>query len=206
MDPRWLSWAKELQAIAQSGLTFARDPYDLDRYQQIRALAAAIMAEGSGADLVPIRALFEGETGYATPKVDVRGAVFRDDRILMVRESSDGRWTLPGGWADVNQTAAECVEREILEESGYVARAVKLAAVWDRTRQGHHPPHPFHVYKLFFLCTLEGGEATTSYETLEVGFFPEHALPELSEARILAHQIHRMFEHRRNPGLPADFE
>jgi ADP-ribose pyrophosphatase YjhB (NUDIX family) len=206
MDPRWLSWAKELQAIAQCGLTFARDPYDLDRYRQIRALAAAIMAEGSGAELIRIRALFEGQTGYATPKIDVRGAAFQGDGILMVRESSDGGWTLPGGWADVNQTAAECVEREILEESGYVARAVKLAAVWDRSRQGHQPPHPFHVYKLFFLCELQGGRPTTSHEILEVGFFTEDALPALSEARVRVGQIRRMFQHRRDPGLPTDFE
>jgi ADP-ribose pyrophosphatase YjhB (NUDIX family) len=206
MDPRWLIWAKELQAIAQTGLTYAGDPYDLDRYRQLREVALAIMAEGSGAELVRIRALFETETGYPTPKVDVRGAVFDGDRILMVRESSDGRWTLPGGWADVNQTPAECVEREILEESGFVARAARLVAVWDRVRQGHVPPLPFHVYKMFFLCTLEGGVATTSLETLEVGFFAADALPELSQGRVNAAQIRRMFEHRRDPSLPTDFD
>jgi ADP-ribose pyrophosphatase YjhB (NUDIX family) len=206
MDPRWLIWAKELQAIAQTGLAYAADPYDLDRYRQLREVALAIMAEGSGAALVPIRTLFQAETGYPTPKVDVRGAVFDGDRILMVRESSDGRWTLPGGWADVNQTPAECVEREIREESGYVARATRLVAVWDRTRQGHVPPLPFHVYKLFFLCDLEGGAPATSHETLAVGFFAADALPELSQGRVNAAQIRRMFEHRRDPSLATDFD
>src|SRR5579863_7831048 len=123
-DPNWLLWATELQAIAQTGLTFSKDRYDLDRYQRLRAIAVAMLASGSGAPVERISALFEQDVGYPTPKVDVRGAVFRDERILLVREISDGRWTLPGGWADVNQTARECVEREIQEESGFEARAL----------------------------------------------------------------------------------
>src|ERR1700677_2449507 len=130
-DPAWLLWARELQAIAQTGLTFCGDPYDLERYQRVREIAFAMFAHGSGTAAPRIQDLFEQDLGYPTPKVDVRGAVFREQRILMVREVSDGRWTLPGGWADVNQSARECVEREIREESGYEARAVKLAAVYD---------------------------------------------------------------------------
>lgn len=205
-EPDWLVWARELQAIAQTGLTYTENQYDIERYRAVERLAAAMMAAGSDAAVERIVGLFAGQSGYATPKVDVRGAVIRDGEILLIREASDGRWALPGGWADVNQSPAECVEREILEESGYQARAVKLAGVWDRSRHGHHPPLPFYVYKLFFLCDLVGGAARPSHETTEVAFFRPDALPELSTGRTLATQIHRMFEHHRDPALPADFE
>jgi Hydrolase of X-linked nucleoside diphosphate N terminal/NUDIX domain len=129
-DPDWLVWARELQAIAQTGLTFCRDPYDRERYEAVRQLAARIFAARTDASIERIEALFAGETGYATPKVDVRAAVFDDDeRVLMVRETSDGgRWTVPGGWADVNRTAAENVVKEALEESGFDVEPLKLAA------------------------------------------------------------------------------
>ena len=123
-EPPWLPWVREVQAIAQTGLTFASDPYDLERYRRLREIALTMLAQGSGSPIEPIRELFEQDLGYPTPKVDVRGAVFRDQRILLVREISDGGWTLPGGWADVNQSARECVEREIREESGFEAREV----------------------------------------------------------------------------------
>ena len=153
--------------------------------------------------------MFAAETGYATPKLDVRGAVFDTrDRILLVRETVDaGRWTLPGGWADVNQTPAQCVVREVAEESGYAARVVKLAAVWDRATQRHTPPSVLSIVKLFFLCRLEGGAARTSLETSEVGWFGEDSIPsDLSLGRTLPHQITRMFVHWRQPELATDFE
>ena len=136
-------WARELLATAQTGLTYARDPHDRDRYELLRRLSARIMAAHTGTDSTRIEALFEAETGYATPKVGVRGAVFdQEGRLLLVRETADShRWTLPGGWAEVNQTPAQSVVREIFEESGYHARPVKLAAVWDRARQTQ-PPAP----------------------------------------------------------------
>ena len=206
-EPDWLVWAKELQAIAQTGLAYSRDPYDLDRFRQVRALAVRILAAYSSADLRRIEDLFEQQTGYATPKVDVRGAVFRDGRILLVREVQDqGRWTLPGGWADVNEAPAESVVKEIREESGFLTVARKLAAVWDRSRHPHTPPMPFHIYKLFFICDIVGGAAETSLETSEVGFFAEDEIPELSRSRTLETQVRRMFEHRHNPGLPTDFD
>lgn len=207
-EPDWLVWAREIQATAQTGLAFCRDPYDQERYQALGRLAARIMAEHTGADLRRIEDLFAAESGYASPKVGVRGAVFDDaGRVLMVRESADaGRWTLPGGWAEVNQTPAESVVREIYEESGYHARPVKLAAVWDRARQ-RHPPAPYSVVRLFFVCALEGGEARTSLETSEVGWFAEDAIPaDLSAGRVLPEQIARMFAHWREPGMATDFE
>ena len=207
MDPSWLRWAKEIQALAQTGLTFSENVYDKERYEALRALAAEMMAAGSGAAPETIAGLFAAQTGYATPKIDVRGAAFRDGEILMVREASDGGWTLPGGWADVNQTPGECVVREVFEESGFETRAVKLAAALDRTRQGHQPPHPFHVYKLFFLCEIEGGQATLSHVTSEVSFFAEDALPpDLSLARTTPAQIGLMFAHWRDRTLPTVFE
>jgi ADP-ribose pyrophosphatase YjhB (NUDIX family) len=206
-EPEWLTWTREMQAIAQSGLTFTRDPYDRERYEALRTLASHIMAAHTSADASRIEALFAGETGYATPKIDVRGAAFdAQGRILMVREVADaGRWTLPGGWADVNLSPAENVVKEMREESGFAVRVDKLAAVWDRTKQGH--AGLFSCAKFFFLCSIIGGAAETSLETSEISFFAEDSLPEdLSVGRVLPHQLARMFAHRREPGLPTEFE
>jgi ADP-ribose pyrophosphatase YjhB (NUDIX family) len=205
-EPKWLLWARELQAIAQTGLSFSRDKYDLERYQRLRAIAVDMMAQGSGASMERVAALFEQDLGYPTPKVDVRGAVFQGNRILLVREISDGRWTLPGGWADVNQSARESVEREICEESGYEARAVKLAAVLDARHQGFSFQHPYSIYKLFFVCELTGGAPRASLETSAVDFFALDGLPELSVGRTNKHQIERMFAHHREPQLATEFD
>ena len=207
MEPAWLLWVRELQAIAQTGLTFASSTFDRERYTAIRSLAAKMMATHSDASFVRVEGLFAEQTGYATPKVDVRGAVIEEGRILLVREVADsGRWTIPGGWADVNQSPSESVIRELQEESGLAVRVRKLAGVYDRTRQGH-PPHPFHVYRLFFLCDIVGGVPNAGLETSEVAFFGENEIPiELSLERTLPHQIRRMFEHARDKDLPTDFD
>ena len=207
-EPDWLTWTRELQAIAQTGLAFTRDAYDRERYEMLRALAARMMAAQCDTPAERIEALFAGEWGYATPKIDVRGAVFDGaGRLLMVREVMDeGRWTLPGGWADVNLTPAENVAKEVLEESGYTVRVRKVAGVWDRTRQGHLPA-VFACLKLFFLCDLLGGTGATSLETSGVGWFAEHDLPEdLSLGRVQPGQLRRMFAHWREPALPTEFE
>merc|ERR1712096_356628 len=130
-DPRWLQWAKELMSVAQSGLTFSERGYDLGRYRQIRRIAAEMMAEGSDTPLSMVEQLFEQEVGYQTPKVDTRGVVFKEERLLLVREKADGLMTLPGGWVDLNETPREAVEREVLEETGYVVSAKKLLAIFD---------------------------------------------------------------------------
>ena len=207
-EPGWLTWTRELQAIAQTGMAFDPGPYDRERYETLRSLASRIMAAHTGAPAERIEALFAGEAGYATPKVDVRGAVFdAQGRVLMVREVADaGRWTLPGGWADVNLTPAENVIKEVREESGYAVQVQKLAAVWDRTRQGHHPG-VFSCCKMFFICAAVGGSAAVSSETSEVAWFAEDALPDdLSSGRVLPRQLRRMFAHLRDPALPTDFE
>jgi len=207
-EPEWLIWAREIQATAQTGLTFSRDPYDLDRYRALLMLAARIMAEHTRADLGRIEALFSEQAGYATPKLGVRAAVFdQAGRVLMVRETADDdRWTLPGGWADVNQTAAQSAVREVYEESGYHVRPVKLAAAWDKATQGL-VIGPFSITTLFFICELTGGEARTSLETSGVGWFPEHAIPaDLSARRVSPRQIARMFAHWRDRSLPTEFD
>ena len=205
-DPQWLSMAQELRAIAQTGLTFAADRFDRLRYERIRELAATMVARGSGGNYETILGILVEDKGYATPKVDVRGAAFVDGRVLLVREISDGMWTLPGGWADINQTAAECVVREIAEESGFVAKALKLAAVHDYQRSNRPSRHLDSIYKMFFICEIVGGAARTSDETSEVAFFARDALPPLSQGRTTAAQIERMFQHAEHPELAADFE
>ena len=205
-DPQWLSWCKRLQAIAQTGLTFTRDHYDQERYEELRKLAAEMMSVGSGIpDSAKVLDLFTKETGYATPKVEVRAAVVRGDEILMVREREDGGWTLPGGWCDVGEPPSAMVIREVKEESGFDVRPRKLAAIFDRNKHPH-PPIPTHAYKLFFLCDLLGGEATPSFETTEVSFFPRHRLPHLSIARVTEHQIEHMFAQNEHPEWPTTFD
>ncbi|MBU1910230.1 MAG: NUDIX hydrolase [Verrucomicrobia bacterium] len=206
MEPRWLLWARELQAIAQNGLHYSAAGFDRQRYEAVQHIAADMFAAQSGTDTRRILDLFKEQIGHATPKVDVRGAVFRDGRILLVREKRDRLWTLPGGWADPNEMPSEAVTREIREEAGYRTRAVKLAAVHDRIRQGPVPPYPYHVYKLFFLCELLDGAPVENIETDAAEFFSEDGIPPLSIPRVNEKQIARLFEHHRRHELPADFD
>jgi len=166
MEPKWLVLAREIQAMAQTGLAYTKDVYDRQRYERLRQLAAGIMADAAGMDTEVVEGLFAKQTGYATPKVDVRGAVFEGGKILLVQERSDpGRWTLPGGWADVNRSPSECIIAEVREEAGLEVRPVKLAAVYDRSRHPHVPPYPFHIYKMFFICEAVGGVPSPGIET-----------------------------------------
>jgi len=206
MDPKWLQWARQIQAIAQTGLHFASSQYDRERYEQLQTIAIEIFGECSDTDVSTIRAVFDREHGYATPKVDVRGVVFAERKILLVQERSDGLWTLPGGWADVNDSPSEAAEREIREESGYIAKADRLLALFDRTKHSHLPAFPFHVYKLFILCRLTGGEAKTSYETSDVKFFSKDQIPPLSISRVTPQQIQFCFNRLENPHGPAAFD
>jgi ADP-ribose pyrophosphatase YjhB (NUDIX family) len=200
-----LEWARKVRAIAHNGLVFSKDPFDRQRYGELMQLVATLLSTELNVPLSQARQFWEGEHGYATPKVDVRGGVFEGERVLLVRERSDGRWTLPGGWVDVNDAPSDAVAREIFEESGYRARAVKLAALVDKNRHPH-PPGLHHIYKLFFVCELTGGSAALSNETDAVEFFPVHSLPPLSTGRVLAPQIERLYQHRLDPSLPTDFD
>lgn len=206
MDPKWLEWSKELQSLAQSGLNYSENIFDIERYKAVRRIAAEILSYQGSLELNKVLDIFSQQEGHATPKVDVRGVVFKENKILLVKEIIDGGWTLPGGWADPNEPPSLAVEREVFEESGYETKAKKILAVYDRTIQGHYPPHPFHVYKIFILCELTGGEAKLSIETDGAEFFGPDEIPPLSHARVLEKQIRRLFEHRNNPDLPADFD
>ena len=204
-EPTWLTIGRELRSIAQIGLTFCRDPFDRQRYQRIQELATAVIGQGAGRVDPGLLDYIRHDVGYATPKVDVRAAAFVDGRVLLVREVSDGFWTLPGGWADVNDSPSDSVVREVFEESGFRARAVKLAAVYD-FRKRNRPHHLDSIYKMFFICELIGGSASASIETSEASFFARDALPSLSVGRTTAAQIERMFQHAENPHLPTDFD
>jgi ADP-ribose pyrophosphatase YjhB (NUDIX family) len=208
---QWLLWARKLQALAQSGLAYTQNPFETERYHAVREVACEMLAAHSGLSIEHVRDLFDSEGGYATPKVDVRGVVFRDepetgrDSILLVRELRDGLWTLPGGWADVGDSPAQATVREVLEESGYETRAVKLLACYDRNKHGH-PAYGFHIYKLFFECELIGGEPTESVETADAAFFCEDEVPALSLPRVTPEQLARFFAHHRHPEWPTDFD
>jgi len=204
----WLLWVQQLQAIAQTGLAFTPDPYDRERYAQLRELAASIASHHTDAPFERIEALFRQDSCYATPRLEVRGAVFDSDhRLLMVREVADAnRWSLPGGWVDVGDSPAEAIRREILEESGYETRITKLAAVWDRSLHPY-PYGPFACVAMFFLAELVGGTATTSLETCECSWFAIDQWPsDLSLGRVLPQQLHRMVTHYYQPELPTDFD
>ena len=206
MEPKWLEWAKSLQAIAQNGLTYAENEFDIERYKKIRDIASEMMAENSNGEFEYIKNLFGNEEGYSTPKVDVRDVVFKDDKVLMVKEKADGGWTFPGGWADPNETPSESVQREVFEESGFEVKVRKVLAVYDRKKQGHTPPFPYHVYKIFFLCELVGGKKSNSIETDGVDFFEEDKIPALSASRTSLNQIQIFFKHFRNPELQTEFD
>lgn len=205
-EPDWVVWARRLRAIAQTGLEFAPSEYDRERYREILQIAEDIFARHTLVEHPQIRDFFAFDvTSYATPQIDVRGGIFDADKVLLVRERLDGLWTLPGGYADVNTSPREAVEREIFEESGYRARAVKLAMLYDKRFHGH-PPSPRHSYKAFFLCERTGGEPRTSYETTDIRFFPVTDLPDLSLPRVTASQIQRLYEHHLRRDLPTDFD
>ena len=204
-DPRWLEWTRRIAAIAQNGLTYTEGVFDRERYGELQRIAAEMMSAYSDAEPERVLGLLAREDGYATPKVDVRGVVFQGEKILLVREREDGRWSLPGGWADAGESPAEAVEKEIREESGYETRAAKVLAVHDRGRHGA-PPLRWSVYKLFIRCELTGGEASDSIETEGVGFFAEHEIPPLSATRVMPSEIRRMFAHLRDPSRPTDFD
>lgn len=207
--PNWLRWARKIDAIAQAGLTYCENDFDRERYAQLRALVGEILAAQTGADPVVVTGWFAAQPGYVTPKVDVRAACFRDGRLLLAQERSDGRWCLPGGWADVGDAPSVSAEREVVEETGYQARATALIGVFDANRN-HDDGKPLsfhHGYKLVFACELlGGGPVPPNHEILGSGFFARDAVPSLSEARTNHAQIAACFAHLDDPSIPAKFD
>lgn len=203
--PAWLRLAERIQAIAQTGLAYARDPYDRERYQELRGIAVEMAASGLGVSRAEVEVAFASGLGYPTPKIDVRALVFRGDELLLVRERRSGRFTFPGGWADVGDTPGAAAERETLEESGYRVRATKLIALLDKARH-EHPPSIDYTYKLLIGCRLEGGEPATSHEIDAVSFFARTAIPELDLDRTTPGQIALAWAHHDDPTRPTDFD
>lgn len=203
--PTNLEVARRLLALSQVGLHFSTSEYDRERYRETAQLATQLLANESGRSPEQLHASWYVEDGYATPKIDVRGAVFQERRVLLVRETTDGKWTLPGGWADVNDTPTAAVEKEIEQESGFTAKAVKLAALYDRNHH-NHPSYLYHAWKAFFICEINGGAARPSHETSAVEFFDLDALPELSTGRSTAVQIRRMYEHHLHREWATEFD
>ena len=195
---KWLDIAQNMQSIAQAGLTYTENKYDVERYQQIMQLSMDIIEEHSGMSKEKLHNLFNLEEGYLTPKVDVRGVIFRKDKILLVKETIDGKWALPGGWDDVGLTASEVVEKEVKEESGLEVKTRNLLAVFDK-KCHPHPPDIYYVYKMFFLCQEIGGRTQVGMETSDIGFFGIDELPELSLGRNTKSQIEQMFALKENP-------
>jgi ADP-ribose pyrophosphatase YjhB (NUDIX family) len=203
--PDWLRWAQRIQAIAQTGLSYANDPYDRERYLELRELAVEMTGRGTGASEAELRASFASGLGYPTPKVDVRAVVLRAGELLLVREARTGGWTFPGGWADVGDTPAGAAEREALEESGYRVRARKILGLLDKSRH-EHPPSLDYTYKVLVGCELLGGAPVTSHETDAVGFFGRGAVPPLDLARTTPRQIDLAYAHAADPARPTDFD
>jgi ADP-ribose pyrophosphatase YjhB (NUDIX family) len=202
---RWLEWAQRIRSTAQAGLTYTKDPFDRERYDSLLTLAAEITAREGAVDVHAVTDAFRAERGYPTPKVDVRAVVPKDGKLLFVREVTDGRWSLPGGWADVGASPAEMAVRETHEETGYEVRATKLLALLDKAKH-EHPVELWYCYKIFVQCELTGGTRKTSYETTDVQFFGPEELPELSVNRVTRAQVLRMFEHCRDASLATDYD
>ncbi|GAB4474579.1 MAG: NUDIX hydrolase [Anaerolineales bacterium] len=203
--PRWLEWAREIQALAQTGLHYSTDDYNRQRYERLLEIAAEIATEAGKLDYDQIYPLFRQPIGYATPRVDVRAAVFQGDRLLLVRERMDGGWTMPGGWADVGDIPSQAAEREAFEEAGFIVKARKVIGVYDANRTG--PLELFHAFKIVFLCDLIGGEPTPSHETSEVGFFSQDEIPAvLSGERTLPRHIADAFRAHADPTIATVFD
>jgi ADP-ribose pyrophosphatase YjhB (NUDIX family) len=196
MNTKWLQWASQLQSIAQAGLTFSANSYDLDRYEQIRNIAIDIIHEYSDIDHIKVRELFASETGYQTPKVDIRASVFKNDKILMVREKVDGNWSLPGGWADVNSSVSESAVRECLEEAGAIVKPKRIIAI-HLANKHNNSLFLYTIYKIFVECELVNESFSENTETLEAGFFTIENLPELSIERNTHEQIEMCFEAKK---------
>lgn len=197
MKDKWLKWASELQSIAQAGLTFSTDDYDRDRYEKIRSLSVDILHEYTDMEHNKIRDLFASETGYQTPKVDIRAVVFSGEKILLVKEKVDSRWSLPGGWADVNTSVSESAVRECLEEAGAVVVPKRIIAVQLANKHNNNQL-PFTIYKIFVECDLTGNSFKENTETLDAGFFSINSLPDLSTDRTTKSQIEMCFDAKKH--------
>jgi ADP-ribose pyrophosphatase YjhB (NUDIX family) len=202
--PDLLRWARQIFSLSQAGMAYSHNEYDLERYHQLQEMAAEMLASRTELSLESIRDSFTLQAGYPTPKIDVRGAVIRDGKVLLIQEKADGRWAMPGGWADIGDLPAETVQREVWEESGFRVRVEKVIAVYDNNHVALL--EFYHAYKLIFQCRITDGQPATSIETLAVDFFPLDDLPPLSEGRTSRLMLEEVFAHQRDPARPTAFD
>lgn len=203
-NDKLIDWAKRLQSLAQAGLTYGKDNFDLERYQEIRDISAEMMAEKSGLSIEKVKELFCNEVGYQTPKLGTRAAIFKDEKILLVQEN-DGTWSIPGGWCEVNLSVKENVIKEIKEEAGIDIAVEKLIAIHDSNKH-YKGMYPYVITTVFFLCKPTGGSFTENDETIASGYFALDNLPELSEDKGSKEQVEMCFKAYRNPNWQAEFE
>jgi ADP-ribose pyrophosphatase YjhB (NUDIX family) len=203
--PHWLEWAREIQALSQTGLAYSETEYHIQRYRRLMEIAAEMVESHTGLPKQPVLENFTVQPGYATPKVDVRGAVIRDGKILLVQERRDERWCMPGGWADVGELPSEMVAREVWEESGFEVEPRKVIGVYDANRGGR-PLEFYHAYKIVFLCEIVGGEARASDETMAADFFCFDDLPPLSAERTEERHLAEVLAHLQDGQRPAAFD
>lgn len=204
MDKKWLDWAVELQSLAQGGLTYTENVYDRERYDRIRMIAAEMLAYQTEIPLVKVKDLFCNETGYQTPKLDTRAAIFKDEKILLVQENN-GKWSLPGGWVDVNVSVKENTIKEVKEEAGLDVTADKIIAVQDRAKH-NLPVYAYSICKVFVLCSVIGGQFEKNIETLASGYFAEDDLPELAAEKNNEEQIKMCFRAYRDKNWEVLFD
>jgi len=203
---RLLLGLEEIAALAQTGLAYAEDPYDIERYERLRAIAADLLGARADAPAEKVLDWLSLDAGYATPKLDVRAVILRGETLLLVQERSDGDWALPGGWCDIDLSPGASVEKEVIEETGLEVRAVRLLALFDK-RKHDYPFQIPHAYKGFFLCAERGGELLNgTAETQAARFFPIDSLPPLSLNRNTASQLHRVVALARDEAQPAAFD
>ena len=203
-QPEWLEWAKELQFIAQAGLTYSKDAFDIERFERIREISAEIVSRQTGLPLEKVKDLFCNEEGFQTPKLDTRAAIFKDNRILLVKEKN-GTWSLPGGWVDVNQTIKSNTIKEVKEEAGLDVEATRIIAVQDRNLH-NLPPYAYNVCKVFVLCEAQGGDFQPNIETIESGYFSLDEIPPLAEEKNNKEQIEMCFAAYRDKNWEVQFD
>jgi ADP-ribose pyrophosphatase YjhB (NUDIX family) len=205
MDVLWIDWIVELQAMAQAGLHYSKDIYDKQRFERIREITAEMMSKASGLPVETVKDLFCGETGYQTPKMDTRAAIFQDGKILLVKEKATNTWSLPGGWVDVNESVKSNTIKEVKEEAGFDVEALKLIAVQDRNKH-NKPRYAYGICKVFVLCEIISGGFTPNAETSEIDFFHIDELPELADEKNTAAQIRMCFDACRDDNWIVQFD
>ena len=205
MMEKWLKWAMEIQSLAQAGLTYTRDIYDKERYERLREISAEILAEKTGVSTDKVKTLFCNETGYQTPKLDTRAAIFQDHQILLVHENN-GTWALPGGWCDVLESVKSNTEKEVREETGLIVKAVKIISIQDRNKH-NQPVYAYGVCKVFVLCERVGGKFEKNIETTETRYFSLEELPlNLAEEKTTREQIQLCFKAYDSKYWEAEFD